>query len=251
MKERIEKFAVMPFTISSCATSSSTAIKEQQRLKKPPESISRSHAASVSHRKSQVNYGNVSKRSNSEPTKSLKRVFKENEMQIGYPTDVKHVAHIGWDSPTVAGRSWMKDLRTSGELSSTSQTDFEQPRSSTGWIHDATSVPKWTSQGLLGTLGLPPDHAPPEFNISLDTHSKAGKSKALPLDSKPARTSFRKQNLHIIVRAVETTKLRVGKAGKPTLLWDKAAVTYFILTPTEEISGYIYQAIVFVKTNVC
>ena len=26
---------------------------------------------------------------------------KEPEMQIGYPTDVKHVAHIGWDGPSV------------------------------------------------------------------------------------------------------------------------------------------------------
>ncbi|ONM53159.1 Desiccation-associated protein, partial [Zea mays] len=24
---------------------------------------------------------------------------KEAEMQIGFPTDVKHVAHIGWDGP--------------------------------------------------------------------------------------------------------------------------------------------------------
>jgi len=24
---------------------------------------------------------------------------KEPEMQIGFPTDVKHVAHIGWDGP--------------------------------------------------------------------------------------------------------------------------------------------------------
>lgn len=24
-------------------------------------------------------------------------VVKDREMEIGYPTDVKHVAHIGWD----------------------------------------------------------------------------------------------------------------------------------------------------------
>lgn len=27
---------------------------------------------------------------------------KEPEMQIGFPTDVKHVAHIGWDGPGTA-----------------------------------------------------------------------------------------------------------------------------------------------------
>jgi hypothetical protein len=25
---------------------------------------------------------------------------KEPELQIGFPTDVKHVAHIGWDGPS-------------------------------------------------------------------------------------------------------------------------------------------------------
>jgi len=32
---------------------------------------------------------------------------KEPEMQIGYPTDVKHVAHIGWDGPSINSPSWV------------------------------------------------------------------------------------------------------------------------------------------------
>ena len=28
-------------------------------------------------------------------------------MQIGFPTDVKHVAHIGWDGPTANSPSWV------------------------------------------------------------------------------------------------------------------------------------------------
>lgn len=32
---------------------------------------------------------------------------KEKEMQIGFPTDVKHVAHIGWDGPSVESPSWV------------------------------------------------------------------------------------------------------------------------------------------------
>lgn len=28
-------------------------------------------------------------------------------MEIGYPTDVKHVAHIGWDGPSGTGPSWV------------------------------------------------------------------------------------------------------------------------------------------------
>ncbi|KAG8370822.1 hypothetical protein BUALT_Bualt13G0023400 [Buddleja alternifolia] len=36
---------------------------------------------------------------------------KEQEMQIGLPTDVKHVAHIGWDGPKVDSPSWMKEFK--------------------------------------------------------------------------------------------------------------------------------------------
>ncbi|KAE8686108.1 hypothetical protein F3Y22_tig00111085pilonHSYRG00063 [Hibiscus syriacus] len=39
---------------------------------------------------------------------------KEPEMHIGMPTDVKHVAHIGWDGPsTVHSKpSWMNEFQT-------------------------------------------------------------------------------------------------------------------------------------------
>ncbi|KAL2945288.1 CRIB domain-containing protein RIC6, partial [Bienertia sinuspersici] len=32
---------------------------------------------------------------------------EEKEIQIGFPTDVKHVAHIGWDGPSVNSPSWV------------------------------------------------------------------------------------------------------------------------------------------------
>ncbi|KAK6937755.1 CRIB domain [Dillenia turbinata] len=32
---------------------------------------------------------------------------EEEEMQIGFPTDVKHVAHIGWEGPSVSSPSWV------------------------------------------------------------------------------------------------------------------------------------------------
>lgn len=31
----------------------------------------------------------------------------ESEMQIGAPTDVKHVAHIGWDNASVTNPTWV------------------------------------------------------------------------------------------------------------------------------------------------
>ncbi|XP_031743714.1 CRIB domain-containing protein RIC10 isoform X3 [Cucumis sativus] len=45
-------------------------------------------------------------------------VVKDREMEIGYPTDVKHVAHIGLDnsSPSASAPSWMNEFK-GGEVS--------------------------------------------------------------------------------------------------------------------------------------
>ncbi|CAM8894519.1 unnamed protein product [Rhodiola kirilowii] len=37
---------------------------------------------------------------------------KEPQMQIGFPTDVKHVAHIGWDGTAVNSPSWMDSFKS-------------------------------------------------------------------------------------------------------------------------------------------
>ncbi|KAH9325790.1 hypothetical protein KI387_005968, partial [Taxus chinensis] len=118
-------------------------------------------------------------------------VFKEYEMQIGYPTDVKHVAHIGWDGPSVNGPSLMDELRPAPDFSSAPLSDFGQPRDPS-WIHDAASAAKWTTEDLSGALRLPPD-PPPEFINSSEIDGKAGKSKGLYFKSKP-KASLRQHN---------------------------------------------------------
>ncbi|XVF28574.1 hypothetical protein REPUB_Repub15cG0041700 [Reevesia pubescens] len=40
---------------------------------------------------------------------------KEPEMQIGLPTDVKHVAHIGMDGPSANKPSWMTEFNSAPE----------------------------------------------------------------------------------------------------------------------------------------
>ncbi|KAJ9700734.1 hypothetical protein PVL29_006180 [Vitis rotundifolia] len=47
---------------------------------------------------------------------------KEPEMQIGLPTDVKHVAHIGWDGPSVSTPSWMNEFKSTPETLSAPST---------------------------------------------------------------------------------------------------------------------------------
>ncbi|KAJ4890932.1 CRIB domain-containing protein RIC6 [Raphanus sativus] len=46
---------------------------------------------------------------------------KEEEIEIGNPTDVKHVAHIGWDGPSAtpaSAPSWMNEFKTGGGFES-------------------------------------------------------------------------------------------------------------------------------------
>ncbi|XP_009605866.1 CRIB domain-containing protein RIC10-like isoform X1 [Nicotiana tomentosiformis] len=47
-------------------------------------------------------------------------VVKEREIEIGYPTDVKHVAHIGWDGQSGNAPSWMNEFKTGPDFAATS-----------------------------------------------------------------------------------------------------------------------------------
>ncbi|KAM7259602.1 hypothetical protein ACFE04_015343 [Oxalis oulophora] len=48
---------------------------------------------------------------------------KEPEMEIGLPTDVKHVAHIGSEGPSATTPSWMKDFDSAPEVSNLNSGD--------------------------------------------------------------------------------------------------------------------------------
>ncbi|XP_057960261.1 CRIB domain-containing protein RIC4-like isoform X2 [Malania oleifera] len=78
MKDRVERFAVLPFSIG-CASQSSVAVGAPiaPQPKKP---------ISESSQPASANY--------------KEEAVEEMEMEIGYPTDVKHVTHIGWDGTT-------------------------------------------------------------------------------------------------------------------------------------------------------
>ncbi|KAL0718827.1 hypothetical protein Bca4012_068150 [Brassica carinata] len=41
---------------------------------------------------------------------------EEDEMEIGYPTDVRHVSHIGWDSSPSSAPSWLHEFKTSNNV---------------------------------------------------------------------------------------------------------------------------------------
>lgn len=55
---------------------------------------------------------------------------KEQEMQIGFPTDVKHVAHIGCDGPSATNApSWMNEFNSPPELLCVTSNSKEEEKS--------------------------------------------------------------------------------------------------------------------------
>nr|GMD23695.1 CRIB domain-containing protein RIC6-like [Ipomoea batatas] len=81
--------------------------------------------------------------------KYISQIFeeeKEAEIQIGFPTDVKHVAHIGWDGPAAQDNpSWMKDFKgQSAPLDATTGLGSGDPNTNT----EAPDI-KWASEGLI------------------------------------------------------------------------------------------------------
>ncbi|KAL0727346.1 hypothetical protein Bca4012_023439 [Brassica carinata] len=80
-------------------------------------------------------------------------VVKERDMEIGHPTEVKHVNHVGWEVSSGSAPAWLSDFKAEAEpsspipssfchasnskslLTTSSSTDFDQ-RSSKPFISD-------------------------------------------------------------------------------------------------------------------
>uniref|UniRef100_M1ASI7 P21-rho-binding domain-containing protein n=1 Tax=Solanum tuberosum TaxID=4113 RepID=M1ASI7_SOLTU len=60
---------------------------------------------------------------------------KERELEIGCPTDVKHVAHIGWDGQSGNAPSWMNQFKKGPDFAAASIGN------------SGSSLSPWTSQG--------------------------------------------------------------------------------------------------------
>ncbi|XP_075102695.1 CRIB domain-containing protein RIC10 [Nicotiana tabacum] len=70
--------------------------------------------------------------------KYISNIFatKERELEIGCPTDVKHVAHIGWDGPSGNAPSWMNQFKKGPDFAAASIG------------HSGSAISPWTSQGV-------------------------------------------------------------------------------------------------------
>ncbi|XAR65619.1 hypothetical protein NMG60_11009787 [Bertholletia excelsa] len=135
-------------------------------------------------------------------------VVKEREMQIGHPTDVKHVAHIGWDGPSGSAPSWMNEFKTSSNFMATSLGNIHETRDS------SSAMSTWSSQEFesMDRRGptevikeLPPTDLPKKQRrkktksssscSSSSRSSRATKSKAKFTDGNPMSTNVEVESL--------------------------------------------------------
>ncbi|XP_019188372.1 PREDICTED: CRIB domain-containing protein RIC10-like [Ipomoea nil] len=94
--------------------------------------------------------------------KYISSIFEEEkdaEIQIGFPTDVKHVAHIGWDGPSAQENpSWMKDFKVqSAPLGSTPGSGDPNTNTETPAIKWASEDKKSRKSKGAGTGGETPE----------------------------------------------------------------------------------------------
>ncbi|XP_020241855.1 CRIB domain-containing protein RIC10-like [Asparagus officinalis] len=109
-------------------------------------------------------------------------VYKDHELEIGYPTDVRHVAHIGWDNSSMNAPSWMNEFRTASDFSSSSLSNFEQSRE-TSWASQDFDQPRGFQSPAISI-----DYPRPEIP-KVPKKSKRKRSKnTTPLQSTSSRS---------------------------------------------------------------
>ena len=64
--------------------------------------------------------------------KYISQIFeeKEDEIEIGLPTDVKHVAHIGSDDPSANAPTWMNEYKSANPSGTGNTTEVHEERKS-------------------------------------------------------------------------------------------------------------------------
>ncbi|CAO2831449.1 unnamed protein product [Amaranthus hypochondriacus] len=134
MKDQSERWIILPFSFG-CSSNSSVAVGSPSPLSDAAQTSRQKdlrickkskNALSFKYPKSKLSYGF---RRLIISLKSVSKFFvykddiieeeEEKEMEIGYPTDVKHLTHIGWDGSTTisnAVKGW-ENLTTSEIIS--------------------------------------------------------------------------------------------------------------------------------------
>ncbi|KAL0876872.1 hypothetical protein Bca101_026577 [Brassica carinata] len=75
-------------------------------------------------------------RSSGEPVAMEK---ERGEIEIGYPTDVKHMAHIGLEGSSSSGPGWMSEFKVGAEALSPRASSFSNARPSSSFFSSSST----------------------------------------------------------------------------------------------------------------
>ncbi|XP_059664394.1 CRIB domain-containing protein RIC7-like [Cornus florida] len=131
---------------------------------------------------------------------------KEPEMQIGYPTDVKHVAHIGWDGPSVDSPSWMKEFPGSSQSAPLNINSESKENPEVKWV-----------SGDSSRRSMRPQNSPvidsPDLPISSRRHSTDG---YLAADSPSREPSTKQKSSSRLRRHSKSNSKESNESSKPS-----------------------------------
>ncbi|XP_048129170.1 CRIB domain-containing protein RIC5-like [Rhodamnia argentea] len=166
--------------------------------------------------------------------KCISHIFenkKEEELQIGFPTDVKHVAHIGGQGPSANAPSWMNEFDSTQQLtlqpvdplgeSALASDDMKQtgaggPDLLLQNVKDAQDSPRH----LLSTGFGSPLSSPSKHGSSVSKHLRRHRKSAAASDAPPqessrsTRHSRRNQNLGLGVETPSHDAAMVSKQSR-------------------------------------
>ncbi|ESQ55192.1 hypothetical protein EUTSA_v10027539mg [Eutrema salsugineum] len=133
--------------------------------------------------------------------KSISQIFvvKERDMEIGYPTEVKHVAHVGWEGSSGSAPAWMSEFKAGAELLSPRASSFSHARHSNSFLTTSSSTDFDQSPSQLNTSDRVRDVPPIPVGLSkIHTKSKNRRKKPSSTSSprsKPSPKSSRSMGL--------------------------------------------------------
>ncbi|XP_020103416.1 CRIB domain-containing protein RIC10-like isoform X2 [Ananas comosus] len=137
-------------------------------------------------------------------------VYKEHEMEIGYPTDVRHVAHIGWDSASGNAASWMNEFKTASDFSSASLSNFGQS-GETSWASQDFDQPREISAYGICPETPAPDSSPcPDIpKAPKNTRRKQSKSTSSTSSARSSRSSRSRASFATAIGDVDETQSEI------------------------------------------
>ncbi|KAL4368963.1 hypothetical protein GQ457_05G030410 [Hibiscus cannabinus] len=148
--------------------------------------------------------------------KSISNIFvvKEREMEIGLPTDVKHVAHVGVGHSSTVPPSWLDEFKFGPETTTTTTTKSTDNKTD---VSHPTTVSKRSSQGPIrfdsirfdGILNFSPNRLDQSMESQPETKKMRNQS-CTDLPNVTNKRKRRKKN-NSIAESSSTKSRRVSK----------------------------------------